>query len=167
MARSDTGAHVVGGGGGGGRSPGLCAGEGVPPGAHPAKSEGEPPASTSRHRILVVDDNRDAAETLAELLELAGHDLRTAHDGLEAVEMAAEFRPDLVLLDIGLPRRNGYEVARKIREQSWGQGMVLVALTGWGQEEDRRRSREAGFDHHMIKPVGPDALMKLLTSLND
>jgi signal transduction histidine kinase/CheY-like chemotaxis protein len=136
-------------------------------GAHAANGEGEPAAPTIRHRILVVDDNRDAADTLAELLELTGHDLRTAHDGLEAVEVAGEFRPGVVLLDIGLPRLNGYEVAQKIREQPWGQGMVLVALTGWGQEEDRRRSRKAGFDHHMIKPVEPDALLKLLDSISD
>jgi CheY-like chemotaxis protein len=86
---------------------------------------------------------------------------------MEAVEVAGEFRPDVVLLDIGLPRMNGYEVAQKIREQPWSKGTMLVALTGWGQEEDRRRSREAGFDYHMIKPVELDALMKLLTSLND
>jgi CheY-like chemotaxis protein len=86
---------------------------------------------------------------------------------LEAVEVAGEFRPDVVLLDIGMPRMNGYEAARKIREQPWGNGTVLVALTGWGQEEDRRRSREAGFDHHMIKPVEPDLLLKLLASLAD
>jgi DNA-binding response OmpR family regulator len=84
-----------------------------------------------------------------------------------AVEAAGEFRPNVVLLDIGLPRMNGYDAARKIREHSWGEGMVLVALTGWGQEEDRRRSREAGFDHHMIKPVDPDLLLRLLASLCD
>jgi signal transduction histidine kinase/ActR/RegA family two-component response regulator len=125
------------------------------------------PEHTARHRILVVDDNRDAAGTLAELLALTGHDLRTAHDGVEAVQLAAEFRPDVVLLDIGLPRMNGYEVARKIREQAWGEGMVLVALTGWGQEEDRRRSGDAGFDHHIVKPVELDALLELLTSLTE
>jgi CheY-like chemotaxis protein len=137
------------------------------PGAHPASDGEERPASTSRQRILVVDDNRDAAEMLAELLALTGNELRTAHDGVEAVEVAGEFRPDVVLLDIGLPRMNGYEAARKIREQPWGKNMLLVALTGWGQEEDRRRSQEAGFDHHLIKPVEPDALFKLLTSIGD
>jgi CheY-like chemotaxis protein/nitrogen-specific signal transduction histidine kinase len=136
-------------------------------GAERASGEGEQPAPTSRRRILVVDDNRDAAQTLAELLELAGNDLRTAHDGCEAVEVANEFRPALVLLDIGLPRMNGYEVARSIRGQPWGKRVVLVALTGWGQEEDRHRSREAGFDHHVIKPVEPDALFKLLATLDD
>jgi CheY-like chemotaxis protein/two-component sensor histidine kinase len=133
------------------------------PGTRPANGDGAQPIPTSRQRILVVDDNRDAAETLAELLELAGNDLRTAHDGLEAVEVAGAFRPDVVLLDIGLPKLSGYEVAQKIREQPWGQDMVLVALTGWGEEEDRRRAREAGFDEHVIKPVEPDSLLRLLT----
>ena len=94
------------------------------------------------------------------MLRLMGHDIQTAHDGLEAVEAAATFRPDVVLLDIGMPKMNGYEAARHIREQPWGKGMVLVALTGWGQEEDKRRSIEAGFDHHLTKPVDPDCLDK-------
>ena len=84
-----------------------------------------------------------------------GNEIRTAHDGLEAVEAAEAFRPDVILLDIGLPKLNGYEACRRIREQPWGKDMVLVALTGWGQEEDRRRSEEAGFNHHMVKPVDP------------
>ena len=96
------------------------------------------------------------------LLRLMGNEVRTAHDGLEAVEVAETFRPDVVLLDIGLPELNGYEVARRIREQPWGRDVVLVALTGWGQEEDRRRSQEAGFDHHLVKPVDLAALEKLL-----
>ena len=99
------------------------------------------------------------------LLKLTGHETHTAHDGLEAVEAAATFRPDVVLLDIGLPKLNGYEAARRIREQPWGKDMVLVALTGWGQEEDRQRSREAGFDAHMVKPVDPAALTKLLAEM--
>ncbi len=115
-----------------------------------------------RRRILVVDDNRDAATSLAELLELTGHDIRVAHDGLEAVSAADRFRPDVVLLDIGLPKLNGFEVARKIRQEAWGEKMTLVALTGWGQDEDRRKSSEAGFDAHMVKPVDPVVLMKLL-----
>jgi two-component system, chemotaxis family, CheB/CheR fusion protein len=117
-------------------------------------------------RILVVDDNEDSAESLTILLSLAGHETHTAYDGPQAMEAAATFRPDVILLDIGLPKLNGYEVARKIREQPWGQTMVLVALTGWGQEEDRRRSREAGFDHHLTKPVEPLALTKLLARLS-
>jgi PAS domain S-box-containing protein len=112
--------------------------------------------------ILVVDDNRDAAESLAMLLQLTGHEAHTAHDGLEAVETAAQVRPDLILLDIGLPKINGYEVARRIRDQPWGKTMVLVALTGWGQDQDRQRSREAGFDGHIVKPVDTAALTKLL-----
>ena len=113
----------------------------------------------------MVDDNRDSATTLAMLLSLTGNETKTAFDGLEAVETAATFRPDAILLDIGLPKLNGYEVARKIREQPWGQQMVLVALTGWGQEEDRRKSSEAGFNGHLVKPVDHAALMKLLGEL--
>ncbi|MFT3880715.1 MAG: PAS domain S-box protein [Gemmatales bacterium] len=118
-------------------------------------------------RILVVDDNRDSATSLALLLNLTGNETQTAYDGLEAVEVAATFQPDIILLDIGLPKLNGYEVARKIRTQEWSKGTVLVALTGWGQEEDRQRSRDAGFDGHMVKPVEYDALMKLLDTLSD
>jgi PAS domain S-box-containing protein len=121
--------------------------------------------TTHAHRILVVDDSRDAAESLAMLLELTGNETHTAHDGLEAVETAARVRPDLVLLDIGLPKINGYEAARRIREQPWGKSLVLVALTGWGQDEDRQKSREAGFDGHMVKPVDTAALTKLLAEL--
>jgi signal transduction histidine kinase/ActR/RegA family two-component response regulator len=117
---------------------------------------------SAARRILVVDDNRDAADSLGLLLRLMGNEVRTAHDGLEAVGAAAAFRPDVVLLDIGLPKLSGYEVARRIREQEGGKDKLLVALTGWGQDEDRRRSREAGFDHHMTKPVEFDALQKLL-----
>jgi DNA-binding response OmpR family regulator len=117
-------------------------------------------------RILVVDDNQDSAESLTILLSLAGNETQTAFDGLEAMESAATFKPELILLDIGLPKLNGYEVARKIREQPWGKKMVLIALTGWGQEEDRCRSREAGFDHHLTKPIDLGSLKKLLTSLS-
>ena len=113
-------------------------------------------------RILIVEDNEDSADSLTILLNLAGHKTHTAYDGLEAIEAAATFRPEVILLDIGLPKLNGFEVARKIREQPWGQAMVLVALTGWGQDEDRRRSREAGFTHHLTKPIDPLALTNLL-----
>jgi PAS domain S-box-containing protein len=116
-------------------------------------------------RILVADDLPDCVETLALLLRLAGHDVRTAHDGLEAVQAAATFRPDVALLDIGMPKMNGYEAARHIRQQPWGQGMRLVALTGWGQDEDRRRTLDAGFDLHFVKPVEPRALEQLLEGL--
>ena len=99
------------------------------------------------------------------LLRLLGNDVHAAHDGVEAVEMATGLKPDLILLDIGLPKMNGYEACRRIREQSWGKEMFLIALTGWGTEEDRQRSREAGFDTHMVKPVDYDALLDLLASL--
>ncbi len=130
----------------------------------PEPTVGEPTPTTAR-RILVVDDSRDSAESLAILLGLTGNKTHTAHDGLEAVEAAATFKPDVVLLDIGLPKMNGYEAARKIREQPWGKKMVLVALTGWGQDEDRQKAREAGFDGHMVKPVDRAALTKLLAEL--
>jgi CheY-like chemotaxis protein/nitrogen-specific signal transduction histidine kinase len=122
------------------------------------------PASAVTRRILVVDDNCDSAESLAALLRLTGHEARIAHDGLAAVVAAEEFRPDVVLLDLGLPRLSGIEACRRIREQAWGRSMRIVALTGWGQGEDRRRSREAGFDEHVVKPVSHDALMALLAS---
>jgi CheY-like chemotaxis protein len=107
----------------------------------------------------------DGAESLAMMLEMSGHETHRAHDGLDAIEAAQRLRPDAMLLDIGLPSLNGYEVCRRIREEPWGKGVTMVALTGWGQEEDRRRSKEAGFDTHMIKPVDPIALMGLLASL--
>ena len=116
-------------------------------------------------RILVVDDNVDAADSLGELLEMLGNEVCTANDGEAGVAVAAQFRPDVVLMDIGMPKLNGYEAARRIRQQPWGRGMVLVALTGWGQEEDRKKSGDAGFDHHLVKPVDIDALMKLMSSL--
>ena len=96
------------------------------------------------------------------LLKLSGNETHTAHDGLEAVEAAAQVRPDLILLDIGLPKMNGYEAARRIREQPWGKSMALVALTGWGQDEDRQKSRDSGFDGHLVKPVKADLLTSLL-----
>jgi PAS domain S-box-containing protein len=119
----------------------------------------------SGRRILIVDDSEDSAESLALLLQLGGHDTHKAHDGLAALEAAGRLRPDAVLLDIGLPGLNGYEVCSRIRKEPWGKETMLVALTGWGQEEDRQRSKEAGFDAHMVKPVDHDALLKLLASL--
>jgi signal transduction histidine kinase len=124
----------------------------------------EVPAIAVR-RVLVVDDNVDSAESLAMLLRLGGHEIETAYDGVQAVESAERFRPDLVLLDIGLPRMDGYDAAVRIREQANGRDIVLVAVTGWGQEEDRRRSREAGFDAHLTKPVDMAALSRLLAAL--
>jgi PAS domain S-box-containing protein len=118
----------------------------------------------ARYRILVVDDEQDAADSLAMLLRMTGHEVHTAHDGLEAVGAAAVFRPEVVLLDIGLPKLNGHEAGRRIRAQQ-GPHVVLVALTGWGQDEDRRRSSQAGFDCHMTKPVEFNVLQKLLAGL--
>src|SRR5262249_50951892 len=111
-----------------------------------------------RFRILVVDDSKDGAESLALMLRLWGHETHTAHDGLEGVEAANWFNPHVVLLDIGMPKLNGYEAARRIRAEPWGQKMVLVAVTGWGQDEDRQQASAAGFDGHMTKPVDPAAL---------
>jgi PAS domain S-box-containing protein len=120
------------------------------------------PAPPGQARILVVDDNIDAAETLATLLRLSGHDVRTAYDGLAALETTSRFNPEIVLLDIGLPGMDGYEVARELRDRRKADGLLLVALTGYGQAEDRRLSREAGFDFHLVKPVDPDALEQLI-----
>ena len=118
-----------------------------------------------RFRILVVDDNHDSALSLAMMLSIMGHETRTAHDGESAVETAESFLPEVVLLDIGLPKLNGYEVAQRIREQAWGASMFLIAVTGWGQEEDRQRSADVGLNVHMVKPVEPAALEKLLNEL--
>lgn len=133
-----------------------------PPQEPPPKSDGPRATALSGCRILVVDDNRDSAETLEMWFQLKGNDIRTAYDGLEAVEVAAAFLPEVILLDIGLPKLNGYEVARRIRQQPWGRDMMLVALTGWGQDDDRRLSQEAGFNFHFVKPVDLDALEKFL-----
>ena len=116
-------------------------------------------------RVLVVDDNEDSALSLSMLFEIRGDEVRTAHDGRSAVASADAFRPDIVLLDIGLPEISGYEAAKQIRAQSWGQEMVLVALTGWGQPEDRRQSCEAGFNAHQVKPINHDTLLQLLAEL--
>jgi PAS domain S-box-containing protein len=137
----------------------------LPAAAAPRREQppgGVAPPSPAGCRIVAADDCRDAADSLAMLLRLMGNEVRTAGDGQEAVEVAEAFRPDVALLDIGMPRLNGYEVARRIREQPWGKDVFLVALTGWGQEEDRRRSQEAGFNSHLVKPVDPAALEQLL-----
>ena len=120
----------------------------------------------SARRILVVEDNQDAAESLATLIELMGHEVRSVHDGASALETAAAFRPDVVLLDIGLPDMNGYEVAPRLRQQPGLERIALAALTGWGQEEDRLRARTAGFDHHFVKPIDVDGLRAWLASLD-
>ena len=125
----------------------------------------DPVFTAAALRILIVDDNQDAADMLAMFLQLAGHETHTAHDGEAAIEATTRLQPDLVLLDIGLPRLNGYEAARRIREHKPTGGPVLVALTGWGQDEDRRRSEAAGFDAHLVKPVDEAALRALLADL--
>jgi len=122
----------------------------------------EPKAPASTRRVLIVDDNKDAADSLGILLRMMGNEVHTAHDGLEAVGAAAIFHPEVVLLDIGLPKLSGYEVARRIREQEDGVETLLVAVTGWGQPEDRRRSQEAGFDYHLTKPIDHAVLQELL-----
>jgi CheY-like chemotaxis protein len=118
--------------------------------------------SSRRARILVADDNHDAAQSLALMLSMDGHDVRTAGDGLEALREAEEFHPQLVVLDIGMPKLDGYETARRMRQRPWAAHTRLFALTGWGQEEDRERARRAGFDQHLVKPVDPEALSQLL-----
>ena len=133
-----------------------------PPYVAPPSSDGAKTQALSKCRILVVDDNKDSADTLAMLLRLKGNDIRTAYDGLEAVEVAEMFQPKFVLLDIGLPKLNGYDVARRIRQQPWGRDVILIALTGWGKDEDRRLSQEAGFNFHIVKPVDLAALEELL-----
>ncbi|MFO0877464.1 MAG: PAS domain S-box protein [Gemmataceae bacterium] len=125
----------------------------------------DPAARKSSLRILVVDDNRDGADSLSMMLRILGNETHTAYDGQEGVEKAERVRPHVILFDIGLPRLNGYEACRHIRRQVWGKSIVLLALTGWGQDEDRRRSQEAGFDHHLVKPVDPEMLLTLLAEL--
>jgi signal transduction histidine kinase len=122
-------------------------------------------ASKPGHRILLADDNQDALESLAALLQCDGHEVHTAGDGAQALEVAAQCRPNVVLLDIGMPKLDGYEVARRIRAEPWGKATILIALTGWGQDEDRRRSREVGFDSHLVKPLDPEALSTMLSRL--
>jgi signal transduction histidine kinase len=119
----------------------------------PAVAAAADHAAAPMRRILVVDDNRDAADTLALSLEMLGHEVMKIYDPLEALERAPGYRPDLVFMDVGMPGLNGYDLATRLRAQSWSANTLLVALTGWGQEEDRRRSREAGFDHHLVKPA--------------
>ena len=116
-------------------------------------------------RVLIADDNLDAAESLQLWLQLAGHEVRIAANGTEALSVAEAFLPEVVLLDLGMPEVSGFDVARRIRAAPWGRGIVLIALTGWGQEEDRRRTAEAGFDHHLTKPIPPDTIEELIRTL--
>jgi CheY-like chemotaxis protein len=122
-------------------------------------------SAKSSQRILIVDDNRDAANSLALLLKFLGADAHVAYDGLSAIEIMPRLRPSAVLLDLGMPGMNGHEVARRIRSDPQFESVALVALTGWGQEDDRRRTREAGFDHHLVKPLDAAALKEVLAFL--
>ena len=132
----------------------------------PVASDSQPSEPhQSRRRLMVIDDNKDAAESMSMLFELWGHEVICAYDGRAALETAVKYRPDAVFLDIGLPGMDGYEIAERLRELPESAHTVLVAITGYGQDEDRRRSREAGIDHHLVKPVSPEALHKLLDSL--
>ena len=138
----------------------------VSAGAESPEVERRAPAASDliARRVLVVDDSVDAAESLAMLLEFEGHEIHKAHDGADAVKTAERLRPDIVLMDIGLPVLNGYEACRRIRSQAWGEAIVMVAITGWGQEEDREQSEAAGFDLHLVKPVDHDELLRVVAS---
>ena len=123
----------------------------------------EPARDTARkRRILIADDNADALATMATLLELEGHAVHTAADGEQALSAAESLRPELVILDIGMPRLSGHEVAERIRATDWGRAVRLIALTGWGQAHDQARARQAGFDHHFTKPVDLAQLLALV-----
>ena len=138
--------------------------------ACPSSNRPRPPAWLQKRKappplrgaVLVVDDNVDAADSLARYLEMSGHQVRTANGGLEALETARLYRPEVVLLDIAMPGMDGYELARRLRQEHGLEKTLLVALTGYGQEEDRRRSREVTIDHHLVKPVNPETLQDLL-----
>ena len=140
-------------------------------GAAPEPAAAAPPDNRRRtgprRRILVVDDNQDSAATMAMMLELLGDEAVTAHDGVQGVEAAERFRPEIILMDVGMPRLNGYDATRPIREQPWGKAVTIIALTGWGQESDRAQSREAGCDGHLVKPVSLADLRKLIAELRD
>ncbi len=134
----------------------------VPPPHAEAASGDRETATPLQRRVLVADDNADSADSLAMYLELKGSEVQTAYDGEQALAEAERFRPSVMLLDLGMPRLNGYELCRRIRALPWGKGVFIVAMTGWGQDEDRRRTTEAGFDAHLVKPIDLPALMQLL-----
>ena len=142
--------------------PGLrVAASNSPDASSPLEGQDHP---SSAKRVLIADDNRDGAESLAMLVESLGHQVYLTHTGVDALQMAATHRPHIAILDIGMPGMDGYQVAQKIRDEAWGVHLVLIALTGWGQDDDKRRAQRAGFDHHLIKPVDFDALDQLLGS---
>lgn len=130
---------------------------------HPAQDD-HIPTEAARRRILVADDNIDALDSLAMLLEFAGHEVQKARDGAEALESARAWHPDIMLLDLGMPKLTGYEVAQRVRAEEWGRPVKLVAISGWGQSEDQRRSRESGFDQHLVKPISFESLNGILNA---
>jgi CheY-like chemotaxis protein/anti-sigma regulatory factor (Ser/Thr protein kinase) len=139
----------------------LPVGRGVtPPAGQPSVDAAA--GNNRMRRVLIADDNRDAAQTLALLLQMGGHQVTVAHDGDEALRLATRDRPEVVVLDIGMPKLNGYEVASRLRAEPWSGKLTLVAVTGWGQAEDRKRALESGFDQHFTKPIDPKALLQLM-----
>lgn len=136
------------------------------PAKHTSAAPRQSDSSASR-RVLIADDNHDAAVSLSMLLQAMGHDTRVTHDGIEALEEAELFRPEVVLLDIGMPRLDGYETARRMRRQPWAAATQIVAVTGWGQETDRQRAKAAGFDRHLVKPVDLGALREVLSGTRE
>jgi CheY-like chemotaxis protein len=135
-------------------------------GANPPMDEGGKPADP-RRRILVADDNRDSAESMAIMLELLHNDVITAHDGLDVLAKSEVFRPDVILMDVGMPKLNGLEATKRLRELSWAKDVKIIAVTGWGQEGDRERTRAAGCDGHLVKPISLNDLQKLLIGVNE
>ena len=129
----------------------------------PAIGQASKVAAFARRRILVVDDSVNAADSLGYLVEVSGHEVRIASDGEAGVAVARQFQPDMVMMDIGMPKLNGYEAASRIRQQPWARAMVLVALIGWGQADHRRKSANAGFNHHLVKQIDMDELIKLVS----
>jgi CheY-like chemotaxis protein len=136
------------------------------PGAHEETAGDDKRLVDVKRRVLVVDDNQDTADSLALMLEALGHQARTAYDGARAIALADEFRPDVILMDIGMPRFNGFQAAQRIRAQPWADRVVLIAITGWARDEDKACSKEAGFDAHLTKPVDLKLLFRLLAAMN-
>jgi two-component system CheB/CheR fusion protein len=135
------------------------------PAQKPTRDDSKQPDRPRSLRVLIADDNRDSAESLGMLLELSGHEVVLAHDGLAALAVAAESQPDVALLDIGMPGMDGLQVAAALRREPWGADMMLIAITGWGQEEAKRLARSAGFDHHLTKPMDTAVLESLLAGV--
>jgi CheY-like chemotaxis protein len=158
------------------RSEGLGKGSGfsvvLPLAATRERTDTAPPASASvviapaPKRILVVDDNEDAAAMMGMLLNRLGHEVRVAHNGVQALEAGASLLPHAVLMDLGMPVMDGYSACRRMRASAWGANALIVALSGWGQDEDRRKSRDAGFDHHLVKPIPSDEILTLLAAVD-